>query len=51
MSRATSACECCGGTGREPIAPQRQRVLDAARARGEASPSDVTDALDGVGAK
>jgi hypothetical protein len=29
VERATVPCSCCGGTGREPIAPQRQRVIDA----------------------
>lgn len=41
-------CSKCHGSGVSRIAPQRQRVLDAVRALGSASPSDVVGALGGV---
>lgn len=46
--RTEHVCSRCGGTGRRALSGQRQRVLDAVRARGMASPCEVTDALDGV---
>lgn len=41
-------CSKCRGSGVSRLAPQRQRVLDAVRALGTASPSDVIRALGGV---
>lgn len=46
--RTEHVCSRCNGTGRRVLSGQRQRVLDAVRARGTASPCEVVDALDGV---
>jgi hypothetical protein len=43
-----AACSKCRGSGISRLAPQRQRVLDAVRALGSASPSDVVGSLGGV---
>lgn len=45
MNDGRVCCTKCSGTGRMRLAPQRQRVLDAVRALGEASPSEVVSAV------